>query len=344
MKIRFNRIISFICAVMMICAFCAWAHADETPATPTDLSPAEETVPDAQEPEQEPVEESKEEPEAAPAEKPAEEPAEEPEEAEDTVEVIVATGIKLGESWEGRTRNTKPVVLKLDISRTQDVYMLVEGRNVQVAVQKSDRSDEYVRNVTTDSDTEQALVSWHAETGSYLITIAPEEPNLLAKGKVTFMDASAYQAWEAEQEETESEPAAEPEPETEINPEETENEPIADPENQPEEKPEEEQPVDSLPENNPESETEPEDETEEERSVDITISFGEKGCRIGYPVYFTADMTDYADKNYTLQWQMSKDRHNWTDIVGETSSVLEITLTEENRLNYWRIIVSLQKK
>ena len=45
MKTRFNRILSILCAAVMFCAVCVWAYAEETPATPTDLAPAEEIVP-----------------------------------------------------------------------------------------------------------------------------------------------------------------------------------------------------------------------------------------------------------------------------------------------------------
>ena len=50
MKIRFNRILSFICAVAMICAIFTCAYAEEVPASRTDLSPSEKIIPAEQEP------------------------------------------------------------------------------------------------------------------------------------------------------------------------------------------------------------------------------------------------------------------------------------------------------
>ena len=45
MKNRFNRLISVICAIMLLVSTASvWAFADETPATPTDLTPVEEEI------------------------------------------------------------------------------------------------------------------------------------------------------------------------------------------------------------------------------------------------------------------------------------------------------------
>ena len=47
MKNRFGRILSLLCAIMLLASVVSvWAHAEQTPATPTDLDPAEEeTIP-----------------------------------------------------------------------------------------------------------------------------------------------------------------------------------------------------------------------------------------------------------------------------------------------------------
>ena len=76
MKIRFNRMLSIICAVMlMTSAVSVWAAAEDEPATPTDLKPAEtETVPEEKE-------EEKAEPEQEPEQEPEKEPEKEPEES-----------------------------------------------------------------------------------------------------------------------------------------------------------------------------------------------------------------------------------------------------------------------
>lgn len=73
MKNRLNRIVTFICAIVMICAVFVYTAAEEMSATPTDLTLAEETV-------QKQTEQAPE--EAVPAETPEEEPEEEPAEPE----------------------------------------------------------------------------------------------------------------------------------------------------------------------------------------------------------------------------------------------------------------------
>ena len=100
---------------------------------------------------------------------------------------------------------------------------------------------------------------------------------------------------------------------------------------------------DAINESNVQNENELEEENNIERdtSINIDISFGERGCRIGYPVYFTADLTKYEGMSYSLQWQFSEDNENWTDIDQENNQVMEITLTEENRLYYWRVIADV---
>ena len=102
MKIRFNRLISILCAVMLLIgAFSAWAAAEETPATTTDLKPVEgETVPD------EPSEEQPTEPEEKPAEEPEKEPEQESEgepegepadDTVDSVEVLITKTLTMGQ-------------------------------------------------------------------------------------------------------------------------------------------------------------------------------------------------------------------------------------------------------
>ena len=44
-----------------------------------------------------------------------------------------------------------------------------------------------------------------------------------------------------------------------------------------------------------------------------------------------------------MQWQYSTDRISWTDITGETNDTMNVIVTEENNLVYWRIIVYLEE-
>lgn len=185
MKKLFNRTLFVLCAVMLlISAVFAWAAAEEA-ATPTDLIPQEgELIP--------------------------EEPGKESEPEGDgitSVEVVITKTLTVGQSWEGKMKKTKPAVLKLDVTRPGLVYMLVEGKDVWFTVEKSDRQTENPTRTKTDPETDRMVISWEAEEGSYLITLGPVEPNLLATAKVNFMDKQAYEAWEVGKEDDTDAPA-----------------------------------------------------------------------------------------------------------------------------------------
>ena len=292
MKNRFIRKFLVICAAMLfVCAVSVWAAAEETtPATPTDLTPVEtaDSVPGATEPEttepdttvpdttepKDPVNETTE----------PEEPAED-EEAADAVELVITKAVRVGDSWSGVMKKTKPAILKLDVAQAQQVNLLVQGRHVWIAVEKADRLTENPARTLTENS--KAIISWHAEAGSYLITMGPVEPNLMAKANVSIMDDTAYGEWLAQQqaeevteeelvevtEETEEseEPAEEtveeiPEEETDET-EETTDEPdeITEEEEEPTETPADEEETGEEPAGEPEeiTEEEPAEESEE---------------------------------------------------------------------------------
>lgn len=375
MKIRFNRLISVLCAVMLlISAFSAWAAAESTPATPTDLSPVEENVP------VEPSEEKPTEPTGESEEEPGDETVA-------SVEVLITKTLTMGQSWEGKMKKTKPAVLKLDLNRPCSVYMLVEGKDVWATVEKSDRPSENPACTETDPETGRMVISWEAEEGSYLITLGPVEPNLLAAAKVTFMDTKAYEAWEAEQAEPEpeeeTEPEAEPEPEEENEPKGTEPEPeeetdeqgeaetvpaeekepeVTEEETEPEEEPvgepEEEQPEEEIQTEEPEEEpgqeeTEPESEEPaeeeledifggEDRSVIVSLTWDVNYPIIGDTAHLNAELNGYEGLEYTLQWQSSPDREQWDDVPEATGLTLDVVMTEENNHYFWRLVVYLE--
>ena len=325
MKNLFIRTLSILCAVtMLICTVFACAFAEEQAATPTDLAETEKensqeetsvlpaTQPEEAEPEAEGEEENK-------TEGGNEEPQEaDPEESEGTiesVEIIITRAMTLGESWEGVTGANRLVVLKLDINQAQTVHMIVEGKNTWANVQKSDRLEENLRKVLTDPETKRAIITWEAERGSYLITIGPEEPNLMSKAKVTFLDDEAYEAWEDALEETEEEPdEIESEQESEI---ESEQELEA-------EKTAWESKPFELPEN---------------RSVTFTVAWDGEKPAIRSIVHFKAELKGYDGLDYTLQWQMSRDAETWINVEGETGETMDLELTEDNCTLFWRVTV-----
>ena len=97
---------------------------------------------------------------------------------------------------------------------------------------------------------------------------------------------------------------------------------------------------------------EPEDEPAEElveeralpenRSAVVSISWDEEQPGIGSVAHFSAQLTGYEELNYTVQWIMSTDNENWTEIEGATGETMDVVVTEDNYLNYWRIRVHIE--
>ena len=328
MKNRSFRILSLLCAVtLLICAFSAWAAAEETPATPTDLTPVQ--------PQQEPA--------AAPAQEETEE------DGIGTVEVVITKALKLGQSWEGTMSKKKPAVLKLDLEKACTVHMLLEGKDVWATMEKADRRTDNPPRTQTDPETKQAILFWEAEAGSYLITLGPVEPNLLAKAKVTFLDDEAFAAWETEQEETEEaeEPVEEPAEEPVEEPAEEKEEPGTEPANDDipnDDIPNDEAVIPNEGEETSEETSEPEPEEEPEREINVEVKWDVPYPNYGDTAHFIADVSDYEGLTYTIQWQYTKDKTIWNDIPNATNAFMDVVVNEENNLYDWRILVFLEEE
>ena len=165
---------------------------------------------DSSEDQDTPEEVSEEVPET-PAEKPAEEPKENPaedqpaqeEDEEDVAEIAITENLTINQSWSGVIKRKTPTILKLDMSYAQTVHMLVEGKNVGVRVCKADQNLEDAPGQDTDPETDQAVISWSAEAGSYLISLSANEGSLLAKVQVSFLNEEEFSSREAKPVETE---------------------------------------------------------------------------------------------------------------------------------------------
>ena len=146
-----------------------------------------------------------------PAEKPAEEPKENPaedqpaqeEDEEDAAEIAITENLTINQSWSGVIKRKTPTILKLDLSYAQTVHMLVEGKNVGVRVCKADRNPEDAPGQDTDPETDEAVITWSAEAGSYLISLSANEGSLLAKVQVSFLNEEEFSSREAKPVETE---------------------------------------------------------------------------------------------------------------------------------------------
>ena len=379
MKNRFIRMLSILCTIMLMTGLVSvWASAEETAATPTDLTPSREEEAAVPEEEETAVPEEKAEEEIeTPEDKPQvpeteedekeenpqvpeteedgkEEEIKEPEPPVDSVEVIITKSVRLGETWEGVTRDTKLTVLKLDLDKAQTIHLIVEGKNAWANIRKSEQSADNLRKVESNPETKRTVINLDAEAGSYLITIGPVEPNKMAKAKATILDDQGYAAWEAAlenstEEETAEEPAAEPENE---NAKEKPDEPEAEAENEPEEEQPEEtatEPAEELtdepaeePEEEPVEEEKSESEITKERHITVDVSWDVPEPVIGDTAHFKAILEGYDGLQYTMQWQYSPDDINWTDIPNETKTTMDVVVTPENNIVYWRILVYVE--
>ncbi len=346
MKIRFIKMLSILCAVtLMISAVSAWAAAEEDPATPTDLNPIEEDIREEDESDDGPV---------------------------DSIEILITKDLKLGQSWEGTVGKTKPAILKLDVERAGTVYMLLESKDAWATVEKADRVTGNAPRNQVNPETEELIYSWEAEAGSYIITVGPIEPNLLAMVKVTFMTAGAYEAWEEAQD---NEEEKEPEEETK-----TEEEPIAENETEdgqdegtepnPETKPGTELAEASNAEQSEETSntendgmnTEQSDEQEAsekaesletvntetteqpvERSIFVELTWDTDQPHFGDTAHIHATLTGYEGLEYTIQWQVSPDAELWDDIPGENKEDYDVVINLNNNNYYWRVVVYLEE-
>ena len=412
MKNRFAQILSILCALILVMN-AVYVLAEDAPATPTDLEPQtqqeeiipaeeEETQPEEEEPETVLPEDSVSDDETVSEEtKPEEQPAEQDEEIQEeqqlpeeeatgepevqelqedqdkpveSVEVIVTKVLKMGDTWEGITKDTKPVLLKLDVAKSQTVHLLVNGKKVVWAtVAKSDRPEATPRTVLSDPDTKRLHISFEAEKGSYLIQIGPEAPNRNALITVNMMDDESYSIWtetlvnemeqigEAEDQEEipgKQETMTEPEADTEklqeteshISEEEQQQESGQDeiipdePKETAEEGISETDPV-------PEQESQTEEETENEpksdlqgdRTVDFEFQWDTRNPKVGDTVHFKAILSGYDNTDYTLQWQYSSDCELWTDYPDAIQDTLDVKVTKELDNHYWRLVVYIEE-
>ena len=170
---------------------------------------------------------------------------------------------------------------------------------------------------------------------------------------------------EPEEEQPGEEPEGEPEeeqpgeePEGEPEEEQPEEEPEGEPEDEqlgeePEGEPEEELPGEE-PEGEPEEELEgePEEESEEnrpesemapERHITVDVTWDVPDPIIGDTAHLTATLEGYEGLQYSMQWQYSPDRITWYDIEGETDTTMDVVVTEENNVVYWRILVYVEE-
>ena len=366
MKNRLIRIVTFICAIMMICAVFVHAAAEGMPATPTDLTPDEETVQEqteqtpaeevpaeatvaepaeepaepetvpAEEPEGEPEDEAAEpetvpaeEPEEKAAEAPADEPKEEPAEEQEE-ESSDSMEIMITKAvWIGDGWEGK-------VSRTRPAVLKLDLEYTRTVYLVIEGKGVRVTAAKTDS-ADEILFSAQTdpETERAVMTwnagagsyLITVSPDENSLMSRAKVSFMNEEAYQAWEEQINEAAAAETaETDEEGN--------AADPSETTEEI--------------TEATDEPEDEAAftlpENRSIRIDISWDTEHPQIGDTAHFNSVITGYENYSYTLQWQISRDEENWTDYIGATNPQLDVVLTEELNGTFFRLVIYVESE
>lgn len=84
-----------------------------------------------------------------------------------------------------------------------------------------------------------------------------------------------------------------------------------------------------------------EDELDPNRTIDIYVSWNGQEAAFGNTATLSAVLNGYGNAQCTIQWQTSKDDASWQNVAGGTGSRLNVVVTEENHMDYWRVVVTV---
>ena len=84
-----------------------------------------------------------------------------------------------------------------------------------------------------------------------------------------------------------------------------------------------------------------EDALNAERSVSIYVSYEGETVAYGDEIELYAVLNGYEGTSYSLQWQVSSDNANWANISGANSDEYDVTVSEDNAANYYRVAVTI---
>lgn len=84
-----------------------------------------------------------------------------------------------------------------------------------------------------------------------------------------------------------------------------------------------------------------EDELDPNRTIDIYVSWNGQEPAFGSTATLSAVLNGYGNAQCTIQWQTSKDDASWQNVPGGTGARLNVVVTEENHMDYWRVVVTV---
>lgn len=84
-----------------------------------------------------------------------------------------------------------------------------------------------------------------------------------------------------------------------------------------------------------------EDMLDPNRNIQIHAEWNGERLHFGDTMTMVAELNGYDNAVYTLQWMMSVDGAEWVQVDGATEARYEITVTEDNWRNFWRVDVTV---
>ena len=78
-----------------------------------------------------------------------------------------------------------------------------------------------------------------------------------------------------------------------------------------------------------------------ERSIELYFSYSGTSLAFGDEVDIIAILHGYENYVYTVQWQSSQDDVTFSDIENANELAYHFTITPDNYLNYWRLLVTI---
>ncbi len=83
------------------------------------------------------------------------------------------------------------------------------------------------------------------------------------------------------------------------------------------------------------------DELDPNRTIDIYVSWNGGEAKFGNTATLIAVLNGYGNNQCSIQWQTSPDDATWTDVADGNGTHLDVVVTEDNYLDYWRVVVTV---
>ena len=79
----------------------------------------------------------------------------------------------------------------------------------------------------------------------------------------------------------------------------------------------------------------------EDRSIEVTLTWDVEKPAMGDIAHFSATLNGYEELETRLQWQISPDGEEWTDIEEANELTYDVMMVPQYYRHYWRIVVTI---